>query len=92
MATARQRFIIEHPTRGVLKDLEETPSGSRTGRFTIEGNRLSGMLFGSIEAAREAKTKIRPYRIADMCDIRREPTDEEIRRPLSYGDAWKVVA
>jgi hypothetical protein len=90
MAT-RRRFIIEHPTRGVLKELESTESGNQFGRFTVEGSRTSGLMFTTIGFAMEARAKIRPQRLQDGCQIRQEPTDAELRGPY-VGDAWKVVA
>ena len=46
-------YIIEHPTRGTLRDLEETASG-RVGRFSTTGSRNDPertMQFPTVERA-----------------------------------------
>lgn len=86
-----RRYIIEHPTRGVLKSLDETESGNQTGRFTVEGSRLSGLVFDSVFDAFSAVAQIRPERLRDGCQVRREPTDEEVQSPAFREDPWKVV-
>lgn len=91
MAT-RRRYIIEHPTRGVLKNLDETESGNQIGRFTYAGSRMSGMIFGSILSAANARAKVRPFKLQGECQIRQEPTEAEIMAGPFRGDPWKVVA
>lgn len=84
------RYIIEHPTRGVLKDLELTDSEEQRGRFGWALSRIEGMSFYSLNEAQRAKSRIEPERLRAACQIRREPTDKDLRSS-SMQDLWKVV-
>lgn len=80
-------YIIEHPTIGVLRDLEETNAG-RIGRFS-EGSRAdpeSAMRFLSVGTAARARAYITPPSRRVSCAIRASQwTDSDYRR------AWPVV-
>lgn len=89
MSERQRYFIIEHPTRGILKDLEETDSG-RVGRFSESANRddiEKIMCFFTITEAEEARARISDREIREGCDIR----SSRSRGPGLY-DAWPVVA
>lgn len=75
-------YIIEHPTRGVLKDLEETAAG-KVGRFSWSGMRTEAMRFRSVKEA--VKTLDRIDR-SDGCQIRKSFYDRK-----HYMGSWPVV-
>ena len=63
-------YIVEHPTRGTLRDLETTDAG-RTGRFSHSGLRSDedkAMRFNSITDAQVAIGKLKPS-IAASCAV-----------------------
>lgn len=64
-------FIIEHPTAGVLMDLEETEGGN-TGRFSWTGLRGDddNMRFYDIRNAVRARRTITPASKQAKCQIR----------------------
>lgn len=80
-------YIIEHPTKGVLRDLEETDSG-RVGRWARDGYRGQEDLvrFPTIERAVAARAKITNGNPAD-CQVRYSEFN-----PDNYLGAWPVVA
>lgn len=84
------RFIVEHPTRGVLVDTDETDSGKQTGRFSPTKSRTEGMMFFTIQSAMDARSRVRPFTLQAGCEIRREPTDRELAGPY-IADSWKIV-
>lgn len=75
-------FIIEHPSRGVLKDMEETDGGS-TGRFGAEMGRGDGMRFSSFQLAQGALSQITR---SNGCQIRSSEWEGD-----DWVDAWPVV-
>lgn len=89
--TRARRFIIEHPTRGILVDTELTESGAQRGRFSPTKSRVQGMMFTTLLSASNTRSLIRPFALQGACQIRQEPTDEEIQRGPYQGDAWKIV-
>lgn len=85
-------FIIEHPTRGVLYELDWTDSEKQFGRFSWAGMRNDERVlrFGSVEDALRAKGRIAPASLQVGCEIRGSQTPGGDREPLS--DAWGVIA
>lgn len=75
-------YIIEHPTRGCLMDLEETNAG-KTGRFSWSGSRADAMRFNSIGQAVDALSKIDR---SDGCEIRSSQYE-----PKKLYGSWPVV-
>lgn len=78
-------YILEHPRRGVLRDLEETDSG-RTGRFSVEGKRggENCMTFRTKLEAHKARLRL-PTKVAGETQIRCSHGDG------TYNGAWPVV-
>lgn len=87
----QKRYIIEHPRRGVLKDLEYTDSGNQRGRFGWSIPRTKGAIYYTLEEAIRAKSRIEPQRLQDACQIRQEPTDQEVTSAPYNSDLWKIV-
>jgi hypothetical protein len=79
-------YILEHPRKGVLRDLEETNAG-RTGRFSVESLRGGGncMRFRTKLEAHKARLKL-PYKIASETEIRCSDGDG------TYLGSWPVVS
>lgn len=84
-------FIIEHPTQGVLKDLEET-EGGKIGHFTWSGSRNDEevMRFSTILDAANARCSITPLTRQAKCQVRRS-TPLENSGPMGNID-WPIVA
>lgn len=81
-------YIIEHPTIGTLRDLEETNAG-KIGRFSVEGGRAdpeSAMRFHSVGAAASARAHITPPTRRVSCTIRSSQWTQD-----NFRDAWPVV-
>lgn len=80
-------FIIEHPTQGVLVDLDWTPSGRQFGRFSFTGGRDDERVhrfFGKEQAFRD-RDRIEPETVRVRCVVRSSVDDG------TYGGAWPVV-
>jgi hypothetical protein len=75
-------YIIEHPRRGCLMDLEETDAG-KTGRFSWSGSRTDAMHFHSIGQAVTALEKIDR---SVGCEIRSSHYDHK-----NWNGSWPVV-
>jgi hypothetical protein len=81
-------YIIEHPTIGTLRDLEETNAG-KIGHFSVEGGRAnpeSAMRFYSVGAAASARARITPPSRRVSCAIRSSQWERDNLR-----NAWPVV-
>lgn len=81
-------FIIEHPTRGTLKDLEETESG-RVGRWSRSGNRAddeTAMQFVTYQQAYAALDQVTPAHLRKVAQVRCSYFD-----PKDYLNAWPKV-
>lgn len=90
MAYSRTIFIIEHPSLGVLKDLEETDAGN-VGRFSVEGMRGdpdSCAIFGNVAMANRARALITPRSKRLGCQIR--SSEEAVVDGMPTP--WPVVA
>ncbi len=81
-------YIVEHPTFGVLVDLEETPSGN-VGRFSIEGMRGGERTerFATKERAFDAIDQITHARKSHLCRVRASQW-----MGTGWDDAWPVVS
>ena len=78
-------FIVEHPRRGVLKDLEETNAG-HTGRWNREGSRIDGMKFGTYQDAWAAVDRISPEQGRAQAEVR-----YSVYNPRDYLNAWPRI-
>lgn len=85
---ARTYLIIEHPTRGVLMDLEEK-DGGQVGTWSWSGPRPEGQRFYSMLSAMNARDRLRPEKVRVTAQIRRAPAPNE---DVGFLEAWKVVA
>lgn len=58
--TSRRYYILEHPTRGVLRDMEWNDAGTKQGRFSVNGMRGddSCMRFATPQQAEDARLKL----------------------------------
>ncbi len=85
-------FIIEHPTRGILKDLGET-EGGRVGRFSAFANRDEREkieCYFTITQAEEARAKITPAKTRGECQIR---SSKPVKREgFRFDEHWPVVS
>jgi hypothetical protein len=92
MTSLLRRYIIEHPRRGVLIVLDYTDTGNQLGKFSPTASRTEGMVFNSQLGAENARAKIRPHKLRAECQVRQEPTPQEVKDWRGSGDIWKIVA
>jgi hypothetical protein len=76
----RSYYIIEHPTRGVLRDIEHNDDGYLLGRFSWSAGRAdAGVLrYNNLSTAHDARASL-PASVCDACAIR-------------ISETWDVVA
>lgn len=75
MPAGVRAYIIEHPRRGILVDLETTESGWQVGRFSPTKHRTEAMAFSSLLSAMNARVRVRPYTLQGECKVMRRTTD-----------------
>lgn len=82
-------YIIEHPTIGTLRDLEETPAG-KIGRFSADQSSRAdpetSMRFYSVGHAASARVRITPATRRASCAIRCSQWERD-----DFRNAWPVV-
>ena len=88
--TPGKYYILEHPTRGVLKDLEWNDAGTKQGRFSPTGMRgdESCMRFTTVGQAHDALMKL-PLQVAAKTLIR---CSQPKGKNPGYLDHWPVVS
>lgn len=78
-------FIIESPTQGILKSMEET-NGGRVGRFGRELGRNAGMTFATHAQAYRDLDRITPESRRAGCQVRWSHFESN-----NFRNAWPVV-